>query len=99
MGASASGAGFGLAVKWLGSFTTEVSVSDQLGGVGRCFSLCSAQVSTVSSEHLNELCFGDVGQRHEHLPTTGHLLDFSWSVSLGHVAVKRGRFLDKLVRK
>lgn len=32
-------------------------------------------------------------------PATGHLLDFSLSVSLGHVTVKRGRFLDRLVRK
>lgn len=30
---------------------------------------------------LNRLCFGDVGQGHEHLPATGHLLDFSLSVS------------------
>lgn len=33
------------------------------------------------------------------LPATGHLLDFSLSVSLGHVVVKRGKFLDRLVRK
>lgn len=48
---------------------------------------------------LNRLYFGHVGQGDEHLPATGHLLDFNLSVSLGHVAVKRGRFLDKLVRK
>lgn len=42
---------------------------------------------------LNRLCFGDVGQGDEHLLTTGHLLDFSLSVSLGHMAVKRGKVL------
>lgn len=41
---------FGLAAKCLGRFFTEVSASDQLGGVGRCFSLCSTQVSTISSD-------------------------------------------------